>query len=233
MYFSRVALHGNYYDTSLQLWSVTHDWVFFFFTHVWEEALYVPSSSPGRCWRPVTASSPRDRYAHSFLRSRPCPVSARENNWRGLLSWKVGPYLRVTEDVWRAAELWRRLLCLMVSGASEALHHKISVKNIWPRLTIYSTGPAVDCCASPRLSEERGCITACGCLAGEDRCVIGCVVLRLCQAEWWPVFVCQLLKKENCTSKQVTHWSWTPQEIFLIWMLHCMCTTNSNPNPNL
>lgn len=79
-----------------------------------------------------------------FFKVGSCPAATCEghaDNWRGLLFWSL-VLTGVTEDVWRAhdADEVAPVAFVTVNGASEALHHKISVANIWPwHVTIQQT----------------------------------------------------------------------------------------------
>lgn len=75
-----------------------------------------------------------------FFKVGLCPAATWEghaDNWKGLLV-----LTGVTEDGWRVHDVEEvaPVAFVTINGASEALHHKISVANIWPRhVTIQQT----------------------------------------------------------------------------------------------
>lgn len=90
-------------------------------------------------------------------------VKGRAGNWRGSLFWSL-VFTGVTKDAWRA-EVGPPppVAFVTANGASETLHHKISVANIWPwhvtmqqttdseTVAVFCRSCAEDCGASRRL----------------------------------------------------------------------------------
>lgn len=175
-----------------------------------------------------------DISIHFFLRLRPCPPEGHVSNWRGLLFWRL-VLTGVTEDVWRADELWRWSLwplCLTVSGASEALHHKISKHSVRARLHSSPHCFGVSC-FSGALQKiivpftvyfgREGVVVA----AWLNRTGVSSVFFTLWfgQAEWWAILCvsCSTMKtatvsKSLCEGKEGR----VLQVSFLNWMLHFM-----------
>lgn len=152
-------------------WSRIGQWrmtVFCFFTSGWEEAASVWWLPSGQCWASVTASPRCDRDVRSSLRSL-----SSGHLWRDVLviggdhCFEAWSSLGSQRTLGEQTMLWRwpppPVAFVTANGASETLHHKISVANIWPwhvtmqqttdseTVAVFCRSCAEDCGASRRL----------------------------------------------------------------------------------